>query len=174
MDSRPEERNLPKILKDKAMKREKNQREKLWEEAGGHCIYCGHPVTVEGMEIDHIEPLSLGGENSYENKVCSCPACNAAKGARKLEEFLAETMGKSKRKRLSNRVNHLAAQHKMSWSKAILLDPYTYEDFDEDFDEDYDEVFEEEFEDGFDGLRGPGRQPMGSLHFNGEFTLEFL
>lgn len=153
MGSRREARNLPKILKDKAMKREKNQREKLWEEAGGHCIYCGHPVTLQSMEIDHIDPLCLGGENSFENKICSCPACNAAKGGSPLEDFLLENMGKSKRKRFSNRVNHLAAQNKMSWAKAFRLDPYTYEHFDEDFDDD--------------------DAPVRSLHFNGDFTIEF-
>ena len=153
MGYRREARNLPKILKDKAMKREKNQREKLWEEAGGHCIYCGHPVTLQSMEIDHIDPLCLGGENSFENKICSCPACNAAKGGSPLEDFLLENMGKSKRKRFSNRVNHLAAQNKMSWAKAFRLDPYTYEHFDEDFDDD--------------------DAPVRSLHFNGEFSIEF-
>lgn len=161
MESRSRGRNLPKILKDKAMKREKNQREKLWEEAGGHCIYCGHPISLENMEIDHIDPLCLGGENNYGNKVCSCPACNAAKGGKSLEDFLLENMGKTKRKRLSNRVNHLAAQNKMSWAKAFRLDPYTDEEFDADFDEDFDERHPE--------LGGS----VKGLHFSGEFSIEF-
>ena len=69
------------------MKRQKSNRQLLWEEATGHCIYCGHPVKPEEMEVDHIEPLSLGGSNGMENKVCSCPHCNAAKGNQTLEEF---------------------------------------------------------------------------------------
>ena len=107
------------------MKREKTFRERLWEEATGHCIYCGKPVSLEEMEADHIVPLCQGGDNSYENKVCSCPCCNARKAGLDLEEFLCKNMGKTKRKRFSNRVNHLAAQGKMSWEKAFLLDPYS-------------------------------------------------
>ena len=74
------------------MKREKTFRERLWEEATGHCIYCGKPVSLEEMEADHIVPLCQGGDNSYENKVCSCPCCNARKAGLDLEEFLCKNM----------------------------------------------------------------------------------
>lgn len=138
------------------MKREKTFRERLWEEATGHCIYCGKPVSLEEMEADHIVPLCQGGDNSYENKVCSCPCCNARKAGLDLEEFLCKNMGKTKRKRFSNRVNHLAAQGKMSCGKAFLLDPYTEETFDEDWDEE------------------PDHLPANGLRISGEVFFEFL
>ena len=138
------------------MKREKTFRERLWEESAGHCIYCGKPVSLKEMEVDHIVPLCQGGNNNYENKVCSCPACNARKGGQDLEEFLCSNMGEVKRKRFSNRVNHLAEQGKMSWEKAMLLDPYTEDKFDEDWDEE------------LDGL------PAGSIRISGEIFFEFL
>lgn len=155
------------------MKREKNQREKLWAEAGGHCIYCGHPVTLENMEIDHIDPLCLGGDNSFENKVCSCPHCNAEKGGKTLEEFLEQSMNAGKRKRFSNRVNHLASQNKISWAKAFRLDPYTCDAFDEDFDQDcFEDCEDVSFEKRcmYDKDNLP---PVKRLHFNGEFSIEF-
>ena len=136
--------NLPKILKGNVMKRQKTNRQLLWEEATGHCVYCGHPVTAEGMEVDHITPLSLGGGNGMENKVCSCPRCNATKAGRSLEEFL-DSMSAKERRRYSNRVNTLAEQGKMDWEKAELLDPYTKENWDTDWDdeEDTDSLAEE-------------------------------
>ena len=161
MDSRKYGTNLPKILKDKRMKREKTQREKLWEEATGHCIYCGRPVSLESMEVDHIHPISLGGDNSYGNKVCTCPCCNAEKGAAPLEVYLRENMTAKQRKRFSNRVTHLAEQGKMSWSKAESLDPYMSDAFDADWDfpDEEEEVFQEE--------------PVKCIRFQGEFFVEF-
>ena len=120
------------------MKREKTFRERLWEEATGHCVYCGRPVSLPEMEADHIIPVCLGGDNSFENKVCSCPFCNTRKAGQTLEEFLRNNMGRVQRKRFSNRINHLAGQGKMTWEKAFRLDPYTEETFDEDWDDELD------------------------------------
>lgn len=146
------------------MKREKKQREKLWEEATGHCVYCGKPVSLEAMETDHIVPLCLGGENSYKNKVCSCPHCNASKAGKALEDYLQENMNASQRKHFSNRVNHLAEQGKMSWTKAELLDPYAREDFDSDWDYELPPLDRE----------GPlATEAVKSLRFSGEMVLEF-
>jgi len=137
MESVPNGCNLPKILKRTVMKRQKNHRQLLWEEATGHCIYCGHPVELEEMEVDHIEPLSLGGSNCMDNKVCSCPHCNATKGRQTLEEFIG-SMSAKERKRYSNRINTLVEQGKMDWEKAEILDPYTKENWDSDWDDDLD------------------------------------
>lgn len=140
------------------MKREKNQREKLWDEATGHCVYCGKPVAREEMEVDHIVPLCRGGGKGYGNKVCSCPQCNAAKADRPLEEFLRVSMNEKQRKRFSNRINTLAEQGKMDWSKADLLDPYTTEGFDDDWDDELD---------GFDDAY------PNSIWFSGKLALRF-
>ena len=140
------------------MKRQKKHREKLWEEATGHCIYCGRPVSLEEMEVDHITPLCQGGENSYGNKVCSCPRCNAAKAGLSLEEFLSAHMGAKQRKRLSNRVNELAAQEKLAWQKADMLDPYTKQAFDGDWEDEEKEV---------------DLPPLSVLHFSGELAIRF-
>ncbi len=147
------------------MKREKNQREKLWDEATGHCIYCGRPVQLEEMEVDHIQPLCQGGDNSFGNKVCACPGCNATKAGMSLEEFLREHMGKTQRKRLSNRVQHLAAQGKMNWSKAETLDPYSTGAFDGDWDECDDWPDDDDF--------FPEDACIKGIHFSGELSIEF-
>jgi len=94
---------------------------------------------MEEMEIDHIVPLCQGGDNSYDNKVCSCPRCNAAKAGMLLEDYVEKHMTAGQRKRFSNRVTHLVLHGKMDWDKADKLDPYVTDRFDEDWDDDWDE-----------------------------------
>lgn len=45
--------------------------------------------TIEptAPELDHIIPLSVGGEHSYRNTQCLCRACNQRKGARPLGQM---------------------------------------------------------------------------------------
>lgn len=53
------------------------------------CRLCGlkTPVELRGRplpnapELDHIIPLSKGGEHSYRNTQCACRACNISKGS---------------------------------------------------------------------------------------------
>jgi 5-methylcytosine-specific restriction endonuclease McrA len=51
----------------------------------GHCCqYCGRGDLA--LTIDHILPVSRGGEDSWENLVCACVRCNNRKGDRLPEE----------------------------------------------------------------------------------------
>lgn len=44
-----------------------------------------HP---KAPELDHIMPLSLGGDHSYQNTQCTCRSCNIAKGARPMGQLM--------------------------------------------------------------------------------------
>lgn len=46
------------------------------------CQYCG---SKEKLTIDHVVPVSKGGETSWTNCVTSCSACNWKKGNKFLE-----------------------------------------------------------------------------------------
>jgi CRISPR/Cas system Type II protein with McrA/HNH and RuvC-like nuclease domain len=49
----------------------------LTERDGRRCVYCG---TVEGkFHIDHIKPISKGGDNSFDNLQFLCETCNLKK-----------------------------------------------------------------------------------------------
>lgn len=115
------------------MKRQANQRERLLEEAARVCIYCGHPLTLEEMEVDHIVPLSRGGANEYDNKVCACPACNAAKANQSVEEFVSEMKPRQYRS-YRNRLETLYMQGKLPMGKWDLLDPQAWEEEEEEDD----------------------------------------
>ncbi len=101
-------------------KREKSQRERLLEEAARACVYCGHPLTVEEMEIDHIVPRSKGGNSEFGNKVCACSVCNAAKADLDIPGYLASFSGRRRRK-YEHRLDALVEQGKMTEEKRALL-----------------------------------------------------
>lgn len=48
-----------------------------------HCAYCGKNATT----IDHVQPRSRGGRNSWENLVACCLRCNNVKGDRTPQEM---------------------------------------------------------------------------------------
>lgn len=50
------------------------------------CQYCGRMAPDVVLEIDHINPVSNGGENDLLNLVTSCMECNRGKGARQLSD----------------------------------------------------------------------------------------
>ncbi|HQR78513.1 MAG TPA: HNH endonuclease signature motif containing protein [Burkholderiaceae bacterium] len=71
----------------------------LWAERE-FCPYCSNPLgapplpsTEEEVErsahIDHMDPLSRGGEESIRNAVYVCATCNMAKGRRLFSDWLA-------------------------------------------------------------------------------------
>lgn len=49
------------------------------------CSYCGGEATT----VDHIVPLSRGGDSGASNLTAACRPCNSAKGDQSLLMFLA-------------------------------------------------------------------------------------
>ena len=47
--------------------------------AGRKCQQCG--AEDEALEVDHILPLALGGEDKLDNLQALCPACHKRKTA---------------------------------------------------------------------------------------------
>ena len=43
------------------------------------CQYCGKPYGKKELTMDHVLPLSLGGETKWENVVAACASCNGKK-----------------------------------------------------------------------------------------------
>lgn len=65
------------------------------------CQYCsGKPPKVP-LEIDHIIPVTSGGDNSDENLITACFDCNRGKGARELSLMPIETIDKIERLKIA-------------------------------------------------------------------------
>lgn len=59
----------------------KKTRFEIFKRDGFVCAYCGaHPPTV-ALEVDHIHPVALGGDNDPDSLVTSCERCNRGKSA---------------------------------------------------------------------------------------------
>lgn len=69
---------------------------KVFDRDGWRCHLCGRktPRRLRGTyhdrapQLDHILPLSCGGEHSYANTACACKACNAAKGGMPMGQLM--------------------------------------------------------------------------------------
>lgn len=67
----------------------------VFERDGWRCKLCGIATPREKLgtrehdapELDHVVPLSRGGDHTYENTQCACHDCNLFKGDRTKAEF---------------------------------------------------------------------------------------
>ncbi|MEE2907959.1 MAG: HNH endonuclease [Planctomycetota bacterium] len=57
-------------------------RRNLFARDRNRCQYCGRRFPVSELSIDHVNPVSRGGGNTWENLVCACVRCNTRKGNR--------------------------------------------------------------------------------------------
>lgn len=64
----------------------KKLRFELFKRDSFTCQYCGNKAPEVTLEIDHIEPVSKGGDNNIMNLVTSCFDCNRGKSDRRLED----------------------------------------------------------------------------------------
>lgn len=63
----------------------KKERFDVYDKYNGRCAYCGHKIAFKDMQVDHIVPQRLGGENSLSNYNPACRLCNHYKRATGLE-----------------------------------------------------------------------------------------
>ncbi len=55
----------------------------IFERDGGICMKCGESAKKDSFHVDHIIPISRGGDEwALENLELSHPKCNLSKGAK--------------------------------------------------------------------------------------------
>lgn len=57
----------------------------IFKRDGFSCQYCGRTPPAVTLEIDHIHPVSKGGDNLHENLITACFDCNRGKSKRLLK-----------------------------------------------------------------------------------------
>lgn len=55
-------------------------RKLIYIKAGGRSELCGRKILLDDMTLDHVNPLSMGGEDDVENLSCTCYPSNLFKG----------------------------------------------------------------------------------------------
>ena len=71
----------------KKVRFDKKTRMSVWNKYDGHCAYCGIPLKIKDMQVDHLKPLHLDGSNDMENLMPSCRLCNIYKRVSTIENF---------------------------------------------------------------------------------------
>lgn len=66
----------------------KEIRKMLYNNADGRCVLCGRKIAYEDMSLDHITPLSMGGEDDINNLQSTCESCNQFKGSIFPDDFM--------------------------------------------------------------------------------------
>jgi 5-methylcytosine-specific restriction endonuclease McrA len=81
------------------------------------CQYCARRPNARDLNVDHVLPRSRGGNDSWENLVISCRACNLKKGRRTPQEAGMSLLRTPRRPRWSTRAHILlsASQPFSEW-----------------------------------------------------------
>lgn len=64
----------------------KKLRFEVFKRDGFKCQYCGESAPDVILHVDHIHPVSKGGDNDVMNLITSCAACNSGKSDRELSD----------------------------------------------------------------------------------------
>ena len=87
-----QEIELPKIdpKKEVDFYNIKENRLKIFERDNYKCHYCNKQLTRFNATLDHIQPISKGGNNSYDNLITSCLHCNSQRGANPVMDIITK------------------------------------------------------------------------------------
>lgn len=66
---------------------------KIFERDGYKCHYCQKQLTRFSATLDHIQPVSKGGDNSYDNLITACLHCNSERGNKPVMDIIQQKNG---------------------------------------------------------------------------------
>ena len=81
------------------------------------CQYCGKAAPDVVLHVDHIKPVSRGGENDLLNLITSCADCNLGKGARELSDDSIVAKQREQLEELAER--HQQLQMMIDWREGM-------------------------------------------------------
>ncbi|MDA1080125.1 MAG: HNH endonuclease signature motif containing protein [Gemmatimonadetes bacterium] len=61
-----------------------------FRDCGRRCVYCGTFLGLDIATLDHVHPLSRGGDDAPGNLVAACQPCNQLKGSLLPIDFFAK------------------------------------------------------------------------------------
>lgn len=62
-------------------------RVRVYKKYAGRCAYCGKQIKYEDMQVDHMQPVYFGGDNSFNNLLPACRSCNFYKSTYNVDKF---------------------------------------------------------------------------------------
>ena len=94
-------------------------RKNILRRDGHRCQYCNRgdvPLTV-----DHINPKSAGGEDTWENLATACVACNNRKGNRTPEKAHMQLLRKPIKPNHVTFIRHFVGQVDERWKPYLFM-----------------------------------------------------
>lgn len=85
---------MGKVVSKKRQAISKKVRFEVFKRDKFTCVYCGRKAPDVILEVDHINPVAKGGDNSITNLVTSCIDCN--RGKRDIPLEVNETLEKQR------------------------------------------------------------------------------
>lgn len=82
------------------------------------CQYCGKSAPDVILHVDHIMPISKGGEEDITNLITACQDCNLGKGARELDDDATVKKQKQQLDELQERREQLEMM--VEWQKGLI------------------------------------------------------
>lgn len=103
----------------------RDERQKILEKTGCKCGHCGAGLETATMTVEHIFPVSKGGNDDEFNLVALCKACNYNKGSwvYKVDEYYKYILPEYK-KRYREYNDKVASEYKQN--RLINFDAVTY------------------------------------------------
>jgi len=83
------------------------------------CQYCGK--KSKELTIDHIIPKSRGGDDSWENLVSCCKACNNKKGDKTPAEAGMKLLSKPYKPNYVMFINKIVGGHHEEWKPYLFI-----------------------------------------------------
>jgi hypothetical protein len=96
----------------------KKIRFEVFKRDGFKCQYCGRTIDEVKLEIDHINPVAVGGDNDIINLITSCFDCNSGKSDRLLSDNAALTKQRKQLELLQERRENLKLM--LEWKNELL------------------------------------------------------
>jgi hypothetical protein len=112
--------NVSQLDAAKAKKRiaiGKQQRFEVFKRDTFTCQYCGAKAPDVVLHVDHINPVSKGGDNEIINLITSCLPCNLGKSDRLLTDKTSIEMQRKQLEELAERRDQLEMM--LSWRDSL-------------------------------------------------------
>lgn len=82
------------------------------------CQYCGSKAPDVLLHVDHIKPVSKGGDNDLLNLITACQGCNAGKSDRELGDTTVIDKQRDQLEALQERKEQIEMM--FEWQKALM------------------------------------------------------
>ena len=99
-------------------------RRKVYEKCDGHCAYCGKEITIQEMQVDHVDShYRHQGQDTMDNYLPSCRDCNGLKSDYLLEEFRNVLIPRCAKASLASnsREARICKAYKLKWNKRKIV-----------------------------------------------------